>query len=90
MSKIFQDHVTEETLGYGRERENLYTFIFSLAYYSRNELAMRNYLIASAAKENGAEFVALVEPIYFTLLRTAVQELSIIRKLLILPLEKNL
>ncbi|GIT73072.1 MAG: hypothetical protein Ct9H300mP28_28860 [Pseudomonadota bacterium] len=35
------------------------------AYYSRNELAMRNYLIASAAKENGAEFVALVEPDLF-------------------------
>ena len=26
---------------------------------------MRNYLIASAAKENGAEFVALVEPDLF-------------------------
>ena len=60
-----QDHVTEETLGYGLEGKSVYILSSHSAYYSRNELAMRNYLIASAAKENGAEFVALVEPDLF-------------------------
>ena len=63
--RFLQDHVTEETLGYGLEGKSVYIVSSHSAYYSRNELAMRNYLIASAAKENGAEFVALVEPDLF-------------------------
>ncbi len=60
--RFLQDHVTEETLGHGLKGKSVYIVSTHSAYYSRNELAMRNYLIASAAKENGAEFVALVEP----------------------------
>jgi ribose-phosphate pyrophosphokinase len=63
--RFLQDHVTEETLGHGLEGKSVYIVSSHSAYYSRNELAMRNYLIASAAKENGAEFVALVEPDLF-------------------------
>ena len=63
--RFLQDHVTEETLGHGLKGKSVYIVSTHSTYYSRNELAMRNYLIASAAKENGAEFVALVEPDLF-------------------------
>jgi len=63
--RFLQDHVTEKTLGHGLEGKSVYIVSTHSAYYSRDELAMRNYLIASAAKENGADFVALVEPDLF-------------------------
>ncbi len=63
--RFLQDHVTEETLGHGLKGKSVYIVSTHSAYHSRDELAMRNYLIASAAKENGAEFVALVEPDLF-------------------------
>ena len=63
--RFLQDHVTEETLGLGLKGKSVYIVSTHSAYHSRDELAMRNYLIASAAKENGAEFVALVEPDLF-------------------------
>ncbi|MBL4823995.1 MAG: ribose-phosphate pyrophosphokinase [SAR324 cluster bacterium] len=63
--RFLQDHVTEETLGHGLKGKSVYIVSTHSAYYSRDELAMRNYLIAAAAKENGAEFVALVEPDLF-------------------------
>ena len=63
--RFLQDHVTEENLGYGLKGKSVYIVSTHSAYHSRDELAMRNYLIASAAKENGANFVALVEPDLF-------------------------
>ena len=63
--RFLQDHVTEETLGNGLKGKSVYIVSTHSANHSRDELAMRNYLIASAAKENGAEFVALVEPDLF-------------------------
>ncbi len=63
--RFLQDHVNEETLGYGLKGKSVYIVSTHSAYHSRDELAMRNYLIASAAKENGANFVALVEPDLF-------------------------
>ncbi len=60
--RFLQDQVTEESLGHGLEGKSVYIVSTHSPHYSRNELAMRNFLIASAAKENGAEFVALVEP----------------------------
>ena len=63
--RFLQDNVTEGTLGYGLKGKSVYIVSTHSAYHSRDELAMRNYLIASAAKENGAEFVALVEPDLF-------------------------
>ena len=63
--RFLQDHVTEENLGYGLKCKSVYIVSTHSAYHSRDELAMRNYLIASAAKENGANFVALVEPDLF-------------------------
>ena len=41
--RFLQDHVTEETLGYGLEGKSVYIVSSHSAYYSRNELAMRNY-----------------------------------------------
>ena len=63
--RFLQDHVTEENLGHGLKGKSVYIVSTHSAYHSRDELAMRNYLIASAAKENGASFVALVEPDLF-------------------------
>ena len=63
--RFLQDHVTEENLGHGLKDKSVYIVSTHSAYHSRDELAMRNYLIASAAKENGANFVALVEPDLF-------------------------
>lgn len=63
--RFLQDHVTEENLGHGLKGKSVYIVSTHSAYHSRDELAMRNYLIASAAKENGANFVALVEPDLF-------------------------
>ena len=63
--RFLQDHVTEENLGHGLKGKSVYIVSTHSAHHSRDELAMRNYLIASAAKENGANFVALVEPDLF-------------------------
>jgi ribose-phosphate pyrophosphokinase len=52
-------------IGRGLEGKRVYLISTSSPQYSRNELAMRNFLIASAAKENGAERVVLVEPDLF-------------------------
>ncbi len=63
--RFLQDNVTQETLGHGMAGKSVYIISTHSPHQSRNELAMRNFLIASAAKENGAEFVALVEPDLF-------------------------
>lgn len=59
------DDPTEETLGHGLQGKSVYILSTSSPHYTRNELAMRNCLLASAAKENGADLVALVEPDLF-------------------------
>ena len=63
--RFLLDDPTEENLGFGLQGKSVYILSTSSAHYTRNELAMRNCLLASAAKENGAEFVALVEPDLF-------------------------
>ena len=60
--RFMQDDVSELNLGHGLEGKSVYIISTHSPHLSRNELAMRNFLIASAAKENGAKFVALVEP----------------------------
>ncbi len=63
--RFLVDNVTEENLGYGLAGKSVTIISTHSQHYSRNELAMRNCLIASAAKENGADFVSLVEPDLF-------------------------
>ena len=63
--RFLVDNVTEENLGYGLAGKSVTIISTHSQHYSRNELAMRNCLIASAAKENGADFVALIEPDLF-------------------------
>lgn len=56
---------TEENLGNVLNGNSVYIISTTSPHYSRNELAMRNLLIADAAKENGADRVTLVEPDLF-------------------------
>lgn len=56
---------TEENIGNVLEGKAVYIISTGSPHHSRNELAMRNFLIASAAKENGADSVTLVEPDLF-------------------------
>lgn len=63
--RFLMDEATESNIGNGLEGKSVYIISTASAHFSRNELAMRNFLIASAAKENGADFVALVEPDLF-------------------------
>ena len=63
--RFLLDHTTEENLGDGLGGKSVYILSTHSQHHSRNELAMRNCLIASAAKENGAGCVALVEPDLF-------------------------
>ncbi|MBI4081809.1 MAG: ribose-phosphate pyrophosphokinase [Candidatus Lambdaproteobacteria bacterium] len=52
-------------IGRGLQGKRVYVISTSSPQHTRVELAMRNLLIASAAKENGAERVVLVEPDLF-------------------------
>ena len=52
-------------IGRGLEGKRVYVISTSSPQHTRNSLAMRNFLLASAAKENGAERVVLVEPDLF-------------------------
>ena len=54
------DHIGQALRG-----KRVYIISTSSPQHTRVELAMRNFLIASAAKENGAERVVLVEPDLF-------------------------
>lgn len=63
--RFLVENVTPENLGYNLKGKSVYIISTASHFHSRNELAMRNCLIASAAKENGADFVALVEPDLF-------------------------
>lgn len=63
--RFILDEISEKRLGYALEGNSVYIISTASDHYSRNELAMRNFMIASAAKENGAEWVVLVEPDLF-------------------------
>ena len=63
--RFLLDEPTAENMGHGLQGKSVYIISTTSPHYSRNELAMRNCLIASAAKENGADFVALIEPDLF-------------------------
>ncbi len=63
--RFLLDHQTEETIGYSLQGKSVYIISTTSPHYSRNELAMRNCLVAAAAKENGASVVTLVEPDLF-------------------------
>lgn len=63
--RFMLDEVTEENIGNGLKGKSVYIISTSSPRHTRNTLAMRNLLIASAAKENGADFVALIEPDLF-------------------------
>jgi len=52
-------------IGEGLQGKGVYIISTSSPQHTRVELAMRNLLIASAAKENGAERIVLVEPDLF-------------------------
>ena len=49
--RFLLDDPTEENLGFGLQGKSVYILSTSSAHYTRNELAMRNCLLASAAKE---------------------------------------
>ena len=63
--RFLVDENDMENIGKGLEGCRVYLVSTSAPYHSRVELAMRNLLIARAAKENGAQQVILVEPDLF-------------------------
>ncbi|HEX9841358.1 MAG TPA: phosphoribosyltransferase family protein [bacterium] len=54
-----------DNIGHGLKDKRVYIISTSSPQHTRVELAMRNFLIARAAKENGADRVVLVEPDLF-------------------------
>jgi len=63
--RFLVDESDTEHIGQGLKGKRVYLISTTSHQYSRVELATRNFLIASAAKENGAERVVLVEPDLF-------------------------
>ena len=61
---IIDEHNTE-TIGRKLEGRDVIIVSTSFSLLSRDELSMRNFLIARAAKDNGAERVVLLEPDLF-------------------------
>ena len=59
------DEPNENNMGHGLAGKSVYIVSTTSQHSSRNELALRNFLLASAAKENGADFVTLIEPDLF-------------------------
>ncbi len=52
-------------IGHSLEGKAVILVSVSTQYYSRNDIAYRNLLVAKAAKDNGADWVLLVEPDLF-------------------------
>ncbi|HKI99194.1 MAG TPA: phosphoribosyltransferase family protein [bacterium] len=63
--RFLVDESDLEHIGMGLQGKRVYIISTSSPQHTRVELAMRNILIARAAKENGAERVVLVEPDLF-------------------------
>ena len=63
--RFLVDDADQDSIGRGLEGKRVYLISTTASQFSRIELATRNFLIASAAKENGAERVVLVEPDLF-------------------------
>ncbi len=63
--RFINDASDLERIGSHLEGKRVYVISTSSPQHTRSELAMRNLLIASAAKENGAARVVLVEPDLF-------------------------
>ncbi|MBF0287961.1 MAG: ribose-phosphate pyrophosphokinase [SAR324 cluster bacterium] len=63
--RFLLDNQTEDMIGHSLEGKSVYIISTTSPHHSRNELAMRNCLVASAAKENGADVVTLIEPDLF-------------------------
>lgn len=63
--RFLVDETELDTIGRGLEGKRVYLISTTAPSYSRVELSTRNFLIASAAKENGAERVVLIEPDLF-------------------------
>ena len=63
--RFLVDETDLDSIGRGLEGKRVYIISTTAPNYSRVELSTRNFLIASAAKENGAERVVLVEPDLF-------------------------
>lgn len=63
--RFLVDETDLVNIGHGLDGKRVYIISTSSPQHTRVELAMRNLLIASAAKENGAERVVLVEPDLF-------------------------
>ena len=63
--RFINDSSDLEHIGSHLEGKRVYLISTSSPQHTRSELAMRNLLIASAAKENGAARVVLVEPDLF-------------------------
>lgn len=55
----------ESKLGHGLEGKGVVIASSSILTHTRNEVAMRNLMVARAAKDNGAAWVTLVEPDLF-------------------------
>ena len=63
--RFLVDESDLDNIGNGLKDKRVYIISTSSPQHTRVELAMRNFLIARAAKENGAERVVLVEPDLF-------------------------
>lgn len=61
----FIDTSKDSKLGCGLEGKGVVIASSSILTHTRNEVAMRNLMVARAAKDNGAEWVTLVEPDLF-------------------------
>jgi len=60
--RFIVDESNFDKIGNQLEGKKILIVSSSIGLYSRNDLAMRNFLIARAAKDNGAERVILLEP----------------------------
>lgn len=60
-----EDEDNLEKIGKGLKARTVVIVSTTSAHYDRNSLAMRNFVLARAAKDNGAERVILVEPDLF-------------------------
>ncbi|MDH4224688.1 MAG: phosphoribosyltransferase family protein [Deltaproteobacteria bacterium] len=63
--RFLGDEKNLDTIGQGLKGKQVVLISTSSPHFSRNALAFRNLVVASAAKENGADRVVLVEPDLF-------------------------